>query len=114
MRVSNVLVRRAHEDDLPRLGELLRTCVAHMQARGIDQWDDVYPTEATLRVDIAAGTLYVARRPATPSPAPSSSTSARSPSTRPSRGASWAGPCASCTASWSTPIASGAASRATS
>jgi GNAT superfamily N-acetyltransferase len=66
MRLSNVLVRRAHEDDLPRLGDLLRTCIAHMQAGGIDQWDDVYPTEATLRVDIAAGTLYVAAAPGRP------------------------------------------------
>jgi GNAT superfamily N-acetyltransferase len=60
MRISNVLVRRAHEDDLPRLCELLRACVAQMQGRGIDQWDDLYPTEATLRADVAAGTLYIA------------------------------------------------------
>jgi GNAT superfamily N-acetyltransferase len=60
MRVSDVLVRRAHEDDLPRLGDLLGACVAQMRSGGIDQWDDVYPTEATLRADVAAGTLYVA------------------------------------------------------
>jgi ribosomal protein S18 acetylase RimI-like enzyme len=54
------LIRRAQEDDLPRLGELLRACVAHMQGVGIDQWDEVYPTEATLRADVAAGSLYVA------------------------------------------------------
>jgi GNAT superfamily N-acetyltransferase len=60
MGISNVLVRRAHADDLPRLCDLLRACVAHMQSGGIDQWDDVYPTEATLRADIAAASLYVA------------------------------------------------------
>lgn len=59
-RVSNVLVRRAHADDLPRLIELLRACVAQMQRGGIDQWDDIYPSEATLRADLAAGALYVA------------------------------------------------------
>jgi GNAT superfamily N-acetyltransferase len=63
MRVSNVLVRRAHEDDLPRLGELLRDCVAHMRSSGIDQWDEVYPDETTLRADVDAGTLYVAAAP---------------------------------------------------
>jgi GNAT superfamily N-acetyltransferase len=66
MRPSHVLVRRAHEDDLPRLADLLRACVAAMRNRGIDQWDDVYPTEATLRADIMAGSLYVAAAPGTP------------------------------------------------
>jgi ribosomal protein S18 acetylase RimI-like enzyme len=66
MRLSNVLVRRAHEDDLPRLGDLLRACVAQMRAGGIDQWDDLYPTEATLRADVASGTLYVAAAPGRP------------------------------------------------
>jgi GNAT superfamily N-acetyltransferase len=66
MGISNVLVRRAHEDDLPRLGDLLHACVAHMRAGGIDQWDDLYPTEATLRADVAAGTLYVAAAPGRP------------------------------------------------
>jgi GNAT superfamily N-acetyltransferase len=58
--VSNVLVRHAHEDDLSRLLELLRACVTQMQSSGIDQWDDVYPSEATLRADVAAGSLYIA------------------------------------------------------
>lgn len=31
-----------------------------MQLAGIDQWDEIYPTEATLRADVAAGTLHVA------------------------------------------------------
>jgi GNAT superfamily N-acetyltransferase len=66
MRISNVLVRRAHEDDLPRLGELLRACVDQMRSGGIDQWDEAYPTEATLRADVAAGTLYVAAAPGRP------------------------------------------------
>jgi len=60
MSVSNVLVRPAHEDDLPRIGELLRECVEGMRAAGIDQWDDVYPDAATLRADLRSGSLYVA------------------------------------------------------
>jgi GNAT superfamily N-acetyltransferase len=57
------LVRRAHGDDLPRLAALLRDCCAQMQRDGIDQWDDLYPTDATLRADVAAGTLHVAATP---------------------------------------------------
>jgi GNAT superfamily N-acetyltransferase len=65
MRVPSVLVRRAHEDDLPRLLELLRTCMAHMRS-GIDQWDNLYPSEATLRADVAAATIYIAAMPGHP------------------------------------------------
>ena len=66
MSVTNVLVRRAHADDLPRLLDLLRACVTAMQVGGIDQWDDVYPTEATLSADLAAASLYVAAAPGHP------------------------------------------------
>jgi GNAT superfamily N-acetyltransferase len=66
MRISDVLVRRGDTEDLPRLGELLRACVEQMQSRGIDQWDDVYPTLATMRADVAAGSLYVAAGPGHP------------------------------------------------
>ncbi len=58
--VNNVLVRCAHADDLPRVAELLRECVQKMRADGIDQWDDVYPTPATLAADVVGGALYVA------------------------------------------------------
>jgi GNAT superfamily N-acetyltransferase len=60
MSVSNVLVRPAHEDDLPRVGELLRDCIAAMRADGVEQWDDVYPNASTMLADVRGGTLYVA------------------------------------------------------
>jgi ribosomal protein S18 acetylase RimI-like enzyme len=66
MRASNVLVRPGHDEDLPRVLELLRVCVEHMRAVGIDQWDDVYPSEATLRADLANRALYVASAPGHP------------------------------------------------
>jgi ribosomal protein S18 acetylase RimI-like enzyme len=58
--MKNFLVRPAHGDDLPRVADLLRACVAQMRAEGIDQWDDVYPTLATLAADVRAGALFVA------------------------------------------------------
>jgi GNAT superfamily N-acetyltransferase len=61
-----LLVRGAHEDDLPRLLELLAACVEQMRAKGIDQWDDVYPNEATLRADVQRGACYVASAPGRP------------------------------------------------
>lgn len=60
MKLTGVLVRLAHEDDVPRVGEVLSLCVQKMRAEGIDQWDDVYPTVATLAADQGAGALYVA------------------------------------------------------
>jgi GNAT superfamily N-acetyltransferase len=60
MSVSNVLIRPAHVDDLPRAKELLRDCVTAMRAEGVDQWDDVYPHPETLLADLRSGSLYVA------------------------------------------------------
>jgi ribosomal protein S18 acetylase RimI-like enzyme len=61
-KFSDVTVRLAEAGDLDDLLVLLRTCVAEMQARGLDQWDDVYPDRATLAGDIQARTLYLAAR----------------------------------------------------
>jgi GNAT superfamily N-acetyltransferase len=55
-------VRLAGAADLDALVGLLGDCVREMQARGLDQWDQVYPNRATLETDIAAGTLYRATR----------------------------------------------------
>jgi len=54
----NVDVQLASAGDLDALARLLGDCVREMQARGLDQWDDVYPNRATLEADVAAGTLY--------------------------------------------------------
>ena len=40
--------------------QLVRRCIVEMTARGIDQWDEVYPNEETVRSDIRAHTLFVA------------------------------------------------------
>ena len=58
-RVS-VTIRLATSADLPDILELLARCLASMRADGIDQWDQVYPSERVLSNDIAAGSMYVA------------------------------------------------------
>jgi GNAT superfamily N-acetyltransferase len=63
---AGLLVRGAHEDDLPRLDELLHECVAQMRERRIDQWDDAYPNADTLRDDLRRRALFVASTPGRP------------------------------------------------
>jgi GNAT superfamily N-acetyltransferase len=58
----DVDVRLAVSADVDALVALLGDCVREMNARGLDQWDDVYPTRATLAADVVAGTLYRAIR----------------------------------------------------
>lgn len=48
--------------ELPRLIELKDLCIARMRAEGIDQWDEVYPSDAIIERDRLAGTLHVTRR----------------------------------------------------
>lgn len=59
-KLGDVTVRLAGAGDLDDLLALLRGCVSEMQARGLDQWDDIYPNRETLLGDIQARTLYLA------------------------------------------------------
>lgn len=60
--MRDIDVRPATAIDLDALVGLLADCVHDMQARGLDQWDEVYPDRAKLAADIAGGTLYRAAR----------------------------------------------------
>ena len=40
--------------------QLVRDCIADMRQAGIDQWDDIYPADATILADAREGTLYLA------------------------------------------------------
>ena len=52
-------VRLATPRDVPGVAELSRACIAEMRRRGIEQWDDLYPTEATFLADARAGALFI-------------------------------------------------------
>jgi GNAT superfamily N-acetyltransferase len=46
-------------EDLDRASAIVRDAARHLTELGIDQWDDVYPSEAVLRADIEARQLWV-------------------------------------------------------
>ena len=56
---QKLIFRRAEPEDLPRLLNLYLGSIALMRLQGIDQWDDVYPSEDVLAQDIANRDLYV-------------------------------------------------------
>ena len=52
-----ITCRPATEEDLPALLDILHEAKSLLRRRGIDQWQDGYPNEELLRVDIARGEL---------------------------------------------------------
>jgi len=58
-----IAISQADESDLPAVSRILRECVAAMQREGIEQWDDVYPTEGHLLADIRAHSMYIGSTP---------------------------------------------------
>jgi len=55
-----ISIRLADEGDVDRAMGLVRDCIDHMRAAGIEQWDELYPTHATLLTDVREHTLYIA------------------------------------------------------
>jgi ribosomal protein S18 acetylase RimI-like enzyme len=51
--------RPAEPRDADAVISLFRQAIAHMRQNGIDQWDELYPTEAILCDDIANGEMFV-------------------------------------------------------
>lgn len=51
--------RLAREEDLPRVLGLFSGAVRLMRARGIEQWDEIYPDGATLAADIRNGEMFL-------------------------------------------------------
>ena len=46
-------MRLAGTEDIPSVVGLLKACVAALRTAGIDQWDEVYPTEEAIQSDVA-------------------------------------------------------------
>ena len=50
---------RAEERHIAPVWALMRRARQSLQAQGIHQWDDAYPTRETVATDVARGTLFV-------------------------------------------------------
>lgn len=57
-----LIFRLANEIQIPRIMEIIWSASHHMQEKGIDQWDEVYPNKETVLKDIKNQDLYVALR----------------------------------------------------
>lgn len=58
MEVGNG-IRKARQEEIDVIMELISKCVQVMQAAGSDQWDEGYPNKEVIKLDIEQGTLYV-------------------------------------------------------
>ncbi len=55
-------IRQADAADLFGIMELIRSCVRHMESRGILQWDELYPDETTIAAGIDNQELFLLER----------------------------------------------------
>jgi GNAT superfamily N-acetyltransferase len=63
---DGISVRVADERDVDRVMVLVQACIDDMRLAGVEQWDDVYPAEATFLADARDRTLYLAGLDAAP------------------------------------------------
>jgi ribosomal protein S18 acetylase RimI-like enzyme len=56
------IFRPAEAGDADAVVSLFMQAISHMRQHGIEQWDEVYPSEAVLRGDIARGEMLVLER----------------------------------------------------
>ena len=59
--MANLIMRLATPEDMPAVYAIYREAIDTMNANGIPQWDELYPTPAILDADLARGELYVAQ-----------------------------------------------------
>lgn len=53
------MIRKARQEDIPRLKKITAACAKHMIAQGIFQWNEYYPSVAIFEHDIAQENMYV-------------------------------------------------------
>jgi ribosomal protein S18 acetylase RimI-like enzyme len=52
-------IRHANSQDLKTVMNLIRSCVNHMEAQEIHQWDEIYSDESIIKNDIVKQQLYL-------------------------------------------------------
>jgi Cof subfamily protein (haloacid dehalogenase superfamily) len=60
--LEKLILRPTCEGDLPEVMRIIADAQADFRARGIDQWQNGYPNEQSIRGDIARGESYVVTR----------------------------------------------------
>ena len=53
------MIRPANLGEIPEIMRLTRACTRHMEAHGIAQWNEHYPSESAFRRDVGRSELYV-------------------------------------------------------
>lgn len=66
VRGRDLEIRRPLENEIDALWQVFTETIASLQAAGIDQWDERYPTRDLLEADIASGSLWVAAQDGVP------------------------------------------------
>ncbi len=56
--MSRIEINQLHARGLAPVMAIIKDAVRDMAARGIDQWDEIYPGREIITADIAAGNLY--------------------------------------------------------
>lgn len=53
------MIRKACIEDTKAIFTIIHDAVVDMESKGIHQWDDIYPDEETIKIDLSDGHLYV-------------------------------------------------------
>ncbi len=53
------MIRKANKADIPIIMNMTKACARHMQAQGIYQWNEYYPSQEAFESDIDRGELWV-------------------------------------------------------
>jgi len=57
--VCTVVIRKGRKEDIPAILSIIKDVVSDMETSGLSQWDEQYPNEAIVTLDIDAGTLFI-------------------------------------------------------
>lgn len=57
--MSNIYLRQARSEDLPKVLDIISGAKKTLRDRGVDQWQSGYPDEAILKQDLKDGINYV-------------------------------------------------------
>ncbi len=58
--MDKVQIRKSEIEDIPEIMEIIGQAADSLKRQGVDQWQDGYPNEETIKADIAKNISYVA------------------------------------------------------